>query len=170
MTTRSRFPSYGDKGDYLTYGDSEYYDRGYRKNSGSGFGGGYGRSYGGSNSYGGGNGSGSSGYGGGRSQGSSFTTRGYSNPSKPSYPSGSAKMQDDTASKLERAKFEAKAGDNKSVSVGDRVLHPKYGEGTVSAIEGTYTDSQDDRICEIIFDKFGMKRFMMCYTKLKKIE
>ena len=169
-SARSRFPSYGEKGDYLTYGDSEYYDRGYRKNSGSGFGGGYGRSYGGSNSYGGGNGSGSSGYGGGRSQGSSFTTRGYSNPSKPSYPSGSAKMQDDTASKLKRAKFEAKAGDNKSVSVGDRVLHPKYGEGTVSAIEGTYTDSQDDRICEIIFDKFGMKRFMMCYTKLKKIE
>jgi DNA helicase-2/ATP-dependent DNA helicase PcrA len=155
-TARSRYPSYGEKGDYLTYGDSEYYDRGYNKKYGSGYGN---SGYGGSN-YGKRN----------RSDDLFSDDRDFSQPVQTSSQTGFNKKPDDTASKLAKAKFEAKAGDNKEVSVGDRVLHPKYGEGTVTSIEGELTSTKDDRICEIVFDKFGMKRFMMCYTKLKKLD
>lgn len=47
----------------------------------------------------------------------------------------------------------------------DRVIHVKYGEGTVSEITGQGENAK----IEIIFDKFGMKRFMLSMVQLKKI-
>ncbi|HBN84270.1 MAG TPA: ATP-dependent DNA helicase PcrA, partial [Clostridiales bacterium] len=52
-----------------------------------------------------------------------------------------------------------------SFESGDRVIHAKYGEGTITAITG----QGDNAKIEIIFDKFGMKRFMLSMVQLEKI-
>mgnify|MGYP000870996551 CR=1 FL=1 len=51
------------------------------------------------------------------------------------------------------------------VNVGDRVLHKKFGEGTVKA---RVKESDDFRL-DIDFDQYGMKRLMESYARLKKI-
>lgn len=51
------------------------------------------------------------------------------------------------------------------VEVGDRVLHKKFGAGTVMK---KTPDSGDYRL-EILFDQCGMKRLIESYAKLKKI-
>ena len=52
-----------------------------------------------------------------------------------------------------------------SVNVGDRVLHKKFGEGTVVA---KVEESGDYRL-DIQFDQYGLKRLMESFAKLKKI-
>ena len=48
--------------------------------------------------------------------------------------------------------------------VGDRVIHKKFGNGTVSKIDG----KDEERMIEINFDAYGMKRLMAAYAKLVK--
>lgn len=55
------------------------------------------------------------------------------------------------------------AGD--SVEVGDRVVHKKFGEGTVTA---KVKENSDYRL-DILFDQHGLKRLMESFAKLKKI-
>ncbi len=50
------------------------------------------------------------------------------------------------------------------LSEGMRVVHPKFGKGTVAKIEG----EGDDRKVEIAFDEGGMKRFMVKFANLRK--
>ena len=50
--------------------------------------------------------------------------------------------------------------------VGERVLHKKYGIGTVKKIEG----SGDQAKIEVFFDEFGSKRFMLAFANLEKYE
>lgn len=52
-----------------------------------------------------------------------------------------------------------------SVEVGDRVLHKKFGEGTIIA---KVPEKGDNRL-EIKFDQYGMKRLMESYAKLKRL-
>lgn len=51
------------------------------------------------------------------------------------------------------------------VNVGDRVLHKKFGEGTVKA---KVYESGDYRL-DVLFDQYGLKRLMESFAKLKKI-
>lgn len=55
------------------------------------------------------------------------------------------------------------AGD--SVKVGDRVVHKKFGEGT---IKSRVKENSDYRL-DILFDDYGLKRLMESFAKLKKI-
>ena len=80
----------------------------------------------------------------------------------------SGRASNEESVKYREAILSAKSGD-KDIRIGDTVLHAKYGEGIVTNIEGEYRDDKDDRICEISFAKYGMKRFAMQYTKLKKV-
>lgn len=57
----------------------------------------------------------------------------------------------------------AEAGD--SVKVGDRVVHKKFGEGT---IKSRVKENSDYRL-DILFDDYGLKRLMESFAKLKKI-
>lgn len=50
-------------------------------------------------------------------------------------------------------------------SVGDRVLHPTFGEGDVISVKHMGADT----LYEIIFDRVGTKKLMATYAKLKKI-
>lgn len=52
-----------------------------------------------------------------------------------------------------------------TVKVGDRVLHKKFGQGTVKA---RVQESGDFRL-DIFFDQYGMKRLMESFAKLKKV-
>jgi DNA helicase-2/ATP-dependent DNA helicase PcrA len=52
-----------------------------------------------------------------------------------------------------------------SVQVGDRVLHKKFGEGTVKS---RVPEGGDYRL-DILFDQYGMKRLMESFARLKKI-
>lgn len=52
-----------------------------------------------------------------------------------------------------------------SVNVGDRVIHKKFGEGTV---EAKVYESGDFRL-DINFDQYGMKRLMQSFARLKKV-
>ena len=45
---------------------------------------------------------------------------------------------------------------------GDRVLHKKFGKGTIRKIEG----EDEEAMVEIDFDNYGMKRLMAAYAKL----
>ena len=67
--------------------------------------------------------------------------------------------------------FKAPAAASKKADVpvpdfrtGDRVLHKKYGQGTVNKIEG----SGDNAKIEVCFDEFGVKRFMLAFANLEK--
>ena len=53
----------------------------------------------------------------------------------------------------------------KSVNVGDRVKHKKFGAGTVSKTEET----ESGTVVEIIFDNAGMKRLILEYAKLMSL-
>ncbi len=186
------YPRYNSDSDYLTYGNSENQGYGYRGRSGyynGTYGSGYGNRrkpsykdsdddldlFGDDSGSGYGNGS-SRGYGSSGSSGSfGFSGKGFSGSgSSFSGRSGSANTSSGgngpstMSEKLAAAKLAAKAGD-KDIHVGDRVEHPKYGEGLVTSVEGDYTGDKDDRICEITFENHGMKRFAMQYTKLKKL-
>ena len=55
--------------------------------------------------------------------------------------------------------------DASTVNVGDRVVHKKFGEGTVKA---KVQESEDFRL-DIDFDQYGMKRLMESYARLKKV-
>lgn len=55
--------------------------------------------------------------------------------------------------------------DTSEVNVGDRVVHKKFGEGTVKA---KVSESGDYRL-DINFDQYGIKRLMESYAKLKKV-
>lgn len=50
-------------------------------------------------------------------------------------------------------------------TTGDRVLHPKFGEGTILSI----VPFERDALLEISFDSVGTKRLMAAYAKLKKL-
>ncbi|MBQ7793719.1 MAG: UvrD-helicase domain-containing protein [Clostridia bacterium] len=50
-------------------------------------------------------------------------------------------------------------------TTGDRVLHQKFGEGTIAAV----TPFERDALLEINFDSVGTKRLMAAYAKLKKL-
>lgn len=52
-----------------------------------------------------------------------------------------------------------------SFTAGDRVLHPKFGEGIILAV----TPFERDSLLEINFDSAGKKRLMAAYAKLKKL-
>lgn len=64
-----------------------------------------------------------------------------------------------------RAFNRASREEGESVEVGDRVIHKKFGTGTVRS--KTY-DSGDWRL-EIQFDEYGMKRLMESFARLRKI-
>lgn len=66
---------------------------------------------------------------------------------------------------IDIAGYKATKGVIIDVIVGDRVLHKKYGEGTILNVKG----SEDDKMFEIDFDMAGKKRFMAAFTKLKKL-
>lgn len=66
---------------------------------------------------------------------------------------------------IDIAGYKAIQGEIIDVSVGDRVLHKKYGEGTIDKVSG----DNNDKVYEIIFDMGEKKRFMAAFTKLKKI-
>ena len=55
--------------------------------------------------------------------------------------------------------------DAESVNVGDRVMHKKFGTGTVKK---KVLESGDYRL-DIEFDDYGMKRLMESFARLKKI-
>ena len=52
-----------------------------------------------------------------------------------------------------------------NIEVGTRVLHKKFGEGTVTKKEPEGSDFK----LEIYFDAHGMKRFMASFAKLKQL-
>jgi len=170
------YPSYGNKGDYLTYGDSEnqgFSYRGYRS---------YGGYNGGKNSYNRGYKDSDAKYDDDYFSGIESLNAGPEefrknritrtepkvNPNNVVSQTSAAAPRDQMSIKLKEAMLNAKSGD-KDIGVGDRVAHPKYGEGVVTLIEGEFIGDSDERICEITFDKLGMKRFAMKYTKLKKL-
>lgn len=64
-----------------------------------------------------------------------------------------------------RAFNRASQEEGESVEVGDRVLHKKFGAGTVMK----KTPDGGDFQLEIRFDDYGMKRLMESFAKLKKI-
>lgn len=67
--------------------------------------------------------------------------------------------------RLAAAQAEARAQGDRDFATGDRVMHAKFGEGIITKME----NSGPDVIAEIQFEKFGMKRFSLSYTKLKKL-
>lgn len=52
-----------------------------------------------------------------------------------------------------------------SFTTGDRVAHPKFGEGIIMAV----TPFERDALLEINFEQVGTKRLMAAYAKLKKL-
>ena len=52
-----------------------------------------------------------------------------------------------------------------SYSVGERVMHKKFGEGTILAV----TPMANDTLLEIVFDKVGTKKIFANFAKPKKI-
>lgn len=60
----------------------------------------------------------------------------------------------------------ANQGEAADVKIGNRVLHKKFGEGTVSSSEGKGAD----RMIVVEFDDAGTKRLMASYARLKIIE
>jgi DNA helicase-2/ATP-dependent DNA helicase PcrA len=73
-----------------------------------------------------------------------------------------------TVSDVERlaaAKMAAQNTGDRDFSVGDSVAHAKFGEGIITKME----PSGNDTVVEIQFERVGMKRFSLAYTKLKKI-
>ena len=67
--------------------------------------------------------------------------------------------------KLAAAKKAAQSAGDRDFSVGDSVAHAKFGEGIITKME----PSVGDTVVEIQFEKVGMKRFSLAYTKLKKL-
>ncbi|MCL2742074.1 MAG: hypothetical protein FWE70_08245, partial [Oscillospiraceae bacterium] len=53
-----------------------------------------------------------------------------------------------------------------ALAVGDRVSHGKFGQGTVTKVEG----AGDDQRLEITFGAYGMKRLMAQFANLKKAD
>ena len=138
---RESFPSYGERGDYVTYGNSENYTYG------NAFRGGFRRNQAENN---------------GKAGKGPFSSDDRSK--KTDFKNTGA----EASIKYREAMLSAKSGD-KDIKTGDTVIHAKYGEGIVTGIEGEFSGDKDDRICEIHFEKYGMKRFAMQYTKLKKV-
>jgi len=66
---------------------------------------------------------------------------------------------------IEIAGFKAVKGEALDVIKGDRVLHKKFGEGTIKKVTG----KGDEQVIEVDFDMAGFKRLMASYTKLKKL-
>ncbi|MCK5812211.1 MAG: UvrD-helicase domain-containing protein [Clostridiales bacterium] len=66
---------------------------------------------------------------------------------------------------IDIAGYKAIQGEIIDVCVGDRILHKKYGEGTIEKVSG----ENNDKVYEIVFDMGDKKRFMAAFTKLKKI-
>jgi DNA helicase-2/ATP-dependent DNA helicase PcrA len=54
---------------------------------------------------------------------------------------------------------------NASFATGDRVSHPKFGEGVITAVK----PFERDALLEINFESVGTKRLMAAYAKLKKL-
>ena len=59
----------------------------------------------------------------------------------------------------------AKAGARETLSAGDRVLHPTFGEGDILSAKPMGADV----LYEVAFDRVGTKKLMGTYAKLKKI-
>jgi len=78
---------------------------------------------------------------------------------------GSSKIMDLNDLKNRIREFNRTDNDSESVDVGDRVLHKKFGKGTVKS---RVQDGGDFRL-DIHFDDYGMKRLMESFAKLKKI-
>ena len=83
------------------------------------------------------------------------------------WPENQAKRVDlsDLKSRI-RAFNRASQGDAGSVDVGDRVIHKKFGTGTVVK---KVPESGDHRL-DIEFDDYGLKRLMESFARLKKID
>lgn len=82
-----------------------------------------------------------------------------------SWPGSRGKMDlNDLKSRI-RAFNRVSREEGESVEVGDRVLHKKFGEGTVIK----KTPDGGDYQLEINFDQYGMRRLLESYAKLKKI-
>lgn len=64
-----------------------------------------------------------------------------------------------------KTKPQKKAADSVKFSVGDRVSHGTFGEGTVTKA----IPMGNDTLMEIFFDKVGQKKLMATFAKLKKI-
>ena len=60
---------------------------------------------------------------------------------------------------------EAPTMTNCAYSVGDRVAHPKFGNGTIERIEPLATDHK----VVVAFDRYGSKTLLANYAKLTKI-
>ncbi len=86
------------------------------------------------------------------------------NPQKVSFGRTVSSVSD--IEKLAAAKIAAQADGDRNFSTGDSVLHAKFGEGVITKMEF----SGNDTVVEIEFEKFGMKRFSLAYTKLKKLQ
>ena len=56
--------------------------------------------------------------------------------------------------------------DINAIQVGMRVQHPKFGMGTVQAVEGSGTD----RKAQVFFDNAGLKMMMLAFAKLTIVE
>ncbi|HOQ75180.1 MAG TPA: DNA helicase PcrA [Thermoclostridium sp.] len=84
-----------------------------------------------------------------------------------SWPDNQSKTVDlsDLKSRI-RAFNRVSQGDAESVNVGDRVIHKKFGTGTVVK---KVPESGDFRL-DIEFDDYGLKRLMESFARLKKID
>ncbi len=69
------------------------------------------------------------------------------------------------AKAFEPRQFEVKSGDGLNYTVGDRVYHAKFGDGTVTAI----TEGGRDYEVTVEFDDAGTRKMFAAFAKLKKI-
>lgn len=92
--------------------------------------------------------------------------RGQSNEGKSGFaPSGKVIDLSDLKARIKDFNKASAEETGQSVKVGDRVVHKKFGEGTVKA---RVSEGGDFRL-DIYFDQFGLKRLMESFAKLKKI-
>ena len=137
--------SYGDYGD--GYGTGSYTRKseggfGYRSTSGEGFS--------------------KSGYGKGYSAGTSST--------KPAFGRAITSASDvggitSSLRSKTQPNMPKKTDGDKNFSVGERVFHKKFGEGSVTKVE----DNNGRKVIEISFDNTGVKRFVLDYVELSRI-
>lgn len=80
-------------------------------------------------------------------------------------PSGRIMDLSDLKARIREFNRQSAENDASEVNVGDRVIHKKFGEGTVKA---KVYEGGDYRL-DIHFDQYGMKRLMESFARLKKI-
>ncbi len=78
---------------------------------------------------------------------------------------GKAKKKTSALPKYDMSQFKVKKADQLEYTVGDRVRHIKFGEGTVRDIH----NGEKDFEVTVNFDKAGVKKMFAAFAKLKKI-